>query len=195
MLKDASKVDEFYKDISQEMEKTFSGIVDIVKKFNPLELIEYLSIIFYFCNSIGINEFFTLAEMDFICGLILSIQCEGENHYEEISPQVIQNLLDNVKKYFIGFNLLTYHGKLLNVNDDIEKEKQFLSAFLALEYGIVRGDAYVIQLKEQVQSLFKDFDEWMMKYEGFTINDAIKFIDLLFNRYSKILYSYGSLLY
>lgn len=195
MYENDSIFNEIHENLSKETEESFEAIMDILKKHHPLELIEYLSIISYFSNDIEGNNFLTAAQMEFICGVILSIRYDEGSNYNEISPEVIQSLLDNVEKFFLGFSFTTYSRKLLNTNDDKEKEKQFLVASLANQFGIVRGDAQAIQLREQVLDLFKDFDEWMIKYEGFTINDAITFIDLIIDRYSEVLFNFRNQLF
>jgi len=190
MYENNNIINEIHEDLFKETEESYDIIMNILKKHHPLELIEYLSIISYFFNNIKNNNILTAAQIEFICGIILSIQYDEESNYDEISPEVIQILLDNLVKFFFGFGFTNFSRKMLNINDDEEKEKQFLIASLANEFGIVRGDAQAFQLKEQALDLFKEFDEWMIKYEGFTVSDAIKFIDLIFKRYGKLLFNY-----
>ena len=125
MYENDSIINEIHENLSKETEESFAIIMDILKNHQPLELIEYLSIISYFYNDIKGNNFLTASQMEFICGIMLSIRYDVGSNYNEISHEVIQSLLDNVKKFFVGFSFTTYTRKLLNANDDKERKSSF----------------------------------------------------------------------
>lgn len=191
---DKENIEKFNNMFSVEMENSFNNIVEIIKEVNPCEIIEYLSIIAYLSNNIsGENEFLQPAQIEFICGIILAQKYEGE--YKKFTPEKIQAFLDNIYIFFAGWSMSNYSRRLVCINDEKEAEKQLIIASLAAKYGIVRGDAHAEQIKSQVYSLFKQYDDWMLSNQGFTIEDAIKYIDAIVNRYNKLLLEYRNELF
>lgn len=191
---DKENIEKFNNMFSVEMENSFNNIVEIIKEVDPCEIIEYLSIIAYLSNNTsGENEFLQPSQIEFICGIILAQKYEGE--YKKFTPEKIQAFLDNIYKYFAGWSMSNYSRRLVGVNDEKEAEKQLIIASLAAKYGIVRGDAHAEQIKSQVYSLFKQYDDWMLSNQGFTIEDAIKYIDAIVNRYNKLLLEYRNELF
>ena len=191
---DKKSIEGFNNVFTQEMENSFSKIVELIRKVNPIEIIEYLSISAYLSNDIsGNNEFLHPAQIEFICGIMLAQKYEG--NYEEFTPDKIQEFLDNINKYFIAWHMSNYSRRLVDIADGEEAEKQFIIASLAAKYGIVRGDAHAEQIKSQVNSLFCHYDNWMLMNEGFNIDDAIKFVDAIINRYNRLLLEYKNELF
>ncbi len=182
--KDKHDLKDIYQRMNQEMNSAVSDMIDILKGLNPIEVIEYLSIIFYTSfNPAGENEFLQASEMEYVCGLILSRQYQEP--YQEFTPDKTQCLLDNIRLFFERWSFTNYSRKIITTECKAEREKQFLLASLAANYGIVRGDALIDQIKKQVLRLFTPFNNWMLKEQGFTIDNILHFIDIIEKRYNR----------
>ncbi|WP_368244696.1 YecA family protein [Clostridium tertium] len=179
--------EELNKNTPRELENLFLEIDELITDINPINLIEYLSVISIFSKeNYSDSNFLQISQLEYICGLMLKKKY-NENNNNKIAPKRIQKIQDCINKFFVLWTLSDYYRRIDKTKSNEENEKNIMISSLSINYGIVRGDAFGDQIIDQMVGLFEKYDEWMMKNEGFTIREAILFFEKIKERYERLL--------
>jgi hypothetical protein len=175
--------------LNKEMNELFGEITNIIRKAEPIQLIEELSARLMLTNDFtgNINAFLSLSQLEFILGIILNRDRNlTEKTITPLDNAEIIALASKVEKYFANW-AFTYHFKKQNTQlsqNDSEKERDRLISSLVTHHSTVRGDNFLDQEEYQLLELFTPFKEWMDSNLGFNIEDALYFIQRITKYYT-----------
>ncbi|NRF89863.1 SEC-C domain-containing protein [Paenibacillus frigoriresistens] len=159
-----------------ETDEIFLEIMEQIRLFEPMELLEMSTVLLMFSNNIveGTNDFLTQSQLEFVIGLLLT---SLNNEYVKNSGKKdIMLLADKVREYFLKWSMV-YQYKKMGFSDQANSEKERLVASLVTHHAFVRGDAYFEQTKQQLTDLFVPFNVWFDQNLGFNIQDVLLFLE------------------
>ncbi|CEQ14600.1 YecA family protein [Paraclostridium sordellii] len=163
-------------DMKQKYEKSYTNLINILKIYSPIDLIEYLTLQNIMNGQLdGNNTFSKTSTLELIYGIMLSI--DFKSNKSEINIKDIEEIIKLAETL-----QFTYTGSRMFINNSNHNE---IGLDLINQSTFVRGDATPYHIKKQLNGLFKNHSDILIKLYGFNIDDALNFINELHKYYEE----------
>lgn len=168
-------LEEISQEMKQNYEKSYLKLIDTLKIYNPIDFIEYITLQNMINGKLnGDNTFCKTSTLELIYGIILSIDFEYSKSKIDIKDiQEIINLAEALQFTYTGSRVLATAN-----NNEVGLDLMSQSIF-------VRGDSTKYHIIQQLNGLFNNHSETLIKHYGFDIDDALNFINKLQRYYEE----------
>lgn len=166
---------------NEALEDEFEKIRDVIMNCDPIYLIPELTVFYYISLEKGVIE---PGYFEYLCGLIIS-EGQQKEYKNQFSWGSIGSLIKSLESFFENWIDSNLARKVKDLNDEKEKDKQFLIASLSTDYVLNGGETNYELLKSQVINLFNSSRDWMEKNEGFNIIQAFQIVEAIMDLYKQ----------
>ena len=158
------------------------NIEEKLNSLNKLEIISILSILTQTEFGRQLVEEYSIVRDSSCLHYIIGLALKNEICTDvEPSAQDIESILDSLEIYFANYCLSTR-----SKSDNNEKDDIILRAQMHALIGQVNPEKYPFQIRELVTGTFGKLDDYFILNYGFTIDDAIKFSEIITQNYEKL---------
>lgn len=181
----------FSKSIKEAFEKNIIEMEDISKRLekniSKVDIFELLSHISFLINFMPEDSESTTTELreipllPFLTGLCLKVK-ESSSNQPKINE--IHEIIEDLKKY-ISFSSIKI---MFNISKDFEiNDEQYISAISSniKLLNQVNPSAYIFQVKDYLENVTMNLNDFFDQYLGFNVNDSIIFGEKIIKRYEE----------
>ena len=162
------------KDMEQKYEKSYISLINILKTYNPIDLVEYLTIQKIINGKLdGENTFSKMSTLELIYGIMLSTDFKCSK--SEIDINDIKEIISLAE---------TLQGAYTSSRAFSNKENE-IGLDLMSQSTFVRGDSTSYHTRQQLKGLFNNYSDILIQLYGFNVEDALNFVDEIHKYYEE----------